>query len=97
MTDVSESDLSDQYSFSSEDSAQESEMSDSEEGGSVSEATEGSRSVAEQVAKAKEKTPGVVYLSRVPPYMKPHKLKHLLMPYGRVGRVYLQPEGKLYS
>ncbi len=48
----------------------------------------------EKKKKKKERTPGVIYLSRVPPFMKPHKLKHLLSPYGRVGRIYLQPEGK---
>ena len=95
MSDLSDSDLTgDQYSScSSEDSDAESGMESGEEEENVSEATEGSRSVAEQVAKKKERAPGVVYLSRVPPYMKPHKLKHLLIPYGLIGRVYLQPEG----
>ena len=35
---------------------------------------------------------GVVYLSRVPPYMKPDKLRMLLKRYGEVNRVYLTPE-----
>ena len=39
-------------------------------------------------------TPGVVYLSRIPPYMKPAKIRHVFSQYGSVGRVYLQPEGK---
>jgi ESF2/ABP1 family protein len=38
-----------------------------------------------------EKT-GVVYLSRVPPYMKAQKIRHLLSRYGEVGRIYLTPE-----
>ena len=42
----------------------------------------------------KKTIPGIVYLSSVPPFMRPHKLKHLLSQYGAVGRVYLQPEGK---
>ena len=37
---------------------------------------------------------GIVYLSRVPPFMKPHKVKHLLSRYGSIGRVYLKPEGQ---
>ena len=39
-------------------------------------------------------TPGLVYLSNIPPFMKPHKVRHLLGQYGEVGRVYLQPEGE---
>ncbi|KAJ1490473.1 hypothetical protein T484DRAFT_1613955, partial [Baffinella frigidus] len=35
---------------------------------------------------------GVVYLSRVPPYMKPDKIRTLLRKYGEVNRVYLTPE-----
>ena len=36
---------------------------------------------------------GIVYLSRIPPFMKPLKVRHLLSQYGEVGRVFLQPEG----
>lgn len=35
---------------------------------------------------------GVVYLSRIPPHMKPLKLRHLLEPFGEVLRIYLAPE-----
>ena len=35
---------------------------------------------------------GVVYLSRVPPFMKPAKLRSLLAPFGPVGRIFLTPE-----
>jgi ESF2/ABP1 family protein len=38
-----------------------------------------------------EKT-GVVYLSRVPPYMKAQKIRQLLSKYGEIGRIYLTPE-----
>ena len=38
-------------------------------------------------------SPGIIYLSRIPPFMKPHKVRHLLSRYGGVGRIYLQPEG----
>ena len=40
-----------------------------------------------------ETVAGIVYLSRVPPFMKPHKVKQLLSRYGSVDRVYLKPEG----
>ena len=35
---------------------------------------------------------GVVYLSRVPPFMKPTKLRSLLEPYGTINRIFLTPE-----
>ncbi|CAO2650350.1 Nn.00g016420.m01.CDS01 [Neocucurbitaria sp. VM-36] len=35
---------------------------------------------------------GVIYLSRVPPFMKPTVLRSLLTPYGAVGRIFLTPE-----
>ena len=38
-----------------------------------------------------EKT-GVVYLSRIPPFMKPQKMRSLLSRYGEIGRIYLSPE-----
>ncbi|GAA6036030.1 hypothetical protein JCM8097_006573 [Rhodosporidiobolus ruineniae] len=37
----------------------------------------------------KIKTPGLVYLSRIPPGMGPGKVKHLLGQFGEVGRIYL--------
>lgn len=36
---------------------------------------------------------GVAYLSRLPPFMKPAKLRHLLAPHGEVLRIYLAAEG----
>jgi ESF2/ABP1 family protein len=41
--------------------------------------------------KVHDKT-GVVYLSRIPPFMKPQKLRHLLTQHGGIGRIYLQLE-----
>lgn len=38
------------------------------------------------------KRSGVVYLSRVPPFMKPTKLRSLLEPYGAINRIFLTPE-----
>ncbi|KAM3509554.1 hypothetical protein MY10362_000548 [Beauveria mimosiformis] len=35
---------------------------------------------------------GVVYLSRIPPFMKPAKLRSLLEPYGAINRIFLAPE-----
>ncbi|KAH7441400.1 hypothetical protein KP509_03G036600 [Ceratopteris richardii] len=43
-----------------------------------------------QTAKAKNR--GVCYLSRIPPHLKPLKLRHLLSQYGEVLRIYLAPE-----
>ncbi|KAG0227370.1 RNA-binding ATPase activator esf2 [Actinomortierella wolfii] len=48
----------------------------------------------EELAKfqaAYEKT-GIVYISRIPPFMKPVKIRHLLSRFGEIGRVYLAPE-----
>ncbi|KAK4052565.1 RNA-binding ATPase activator esf2 [Microbotryomycetes sp. JL221] len=39
-------------------------------------------------------TPGLVYLSRIPPGMGPPKVKHLLSAYGEVGRIYLNRADK---
>ncbi|DBB08410.1 TPA: hypothetical protein ACH3X3_008563 [Trebouxia sp. C0006] len=35
---------------------------------------------------------GIVYVSRIPPHMKPQKLRHLLEQYGSIGRLYCAPE-----
>jgi ESF2/ABP1 family protein len=45
----------------------------------------------EKFQKEMNKT-GVVYLSRIPPFMKPVKVKQLLSRYAEIGRVYLAPE-----
>ena len=49
----------------------------------------------EQLAEyqAKIERTGVVYISRVPPYMKPQKLRQLLSKYAVIDRIYLSPEG----
>lgn len=41
------------------------------------------------------KRSGVVYLSRIPPYMKASKLRSLLEPYGAINRIFLTPEDPL--
>ncbi|KAL2018482.1 hypothetical protein VTK56DRAFT_767 [Thermocarpiscus australiensis] len=38
------------------------------------------------------KKSGVIYLSRIPPFMKPAKLRSLLEPYGKINRIFLTPE-----
>eukprot|EP01104_Vermistella_antarctica_P007274 TRINITY_DN1802_c0_g1_i1.p1 TRINITY_DN1802_c0_g1~~TRINITY_DN1802_c0_g1_i1.p1 ORF type:complete len:132 (+),score=33.55 TRINITY_DN1802_c0_g1_i1:289-684(+) len=40
---------------------------------------------------------GIVYLSRIPPKMTPLKLRHLLQPYGTILRIFLAPEGKVWT
>ncbi|EIW70240.1 hypothetical protein TREMEDRAFT_73771 [Tremella mesenterica DSM 1558] len=45
-----------------------------------------------RVKKKKVKmTPGIVYISRVPPGMTPQKIRHLMSKWGEVGKVYAQP------
>lgn len=39
---------------------------------------------------------GVVYITRIPPGMRPAKVRHLMRQYGEVGRVYLQQEGRMH-
>ncbi|KAJ1916326.1 RNA-binding ATPase activator esf2 [Mycoemilia scoparia] len=48
----------------------------------------------EDVAKAQaaEKKTGILYMSRVPPFMKPQKIRHMLEKYGEIDRIYLVPE-----
>ncbi|GFR51031.1 hypothetical protein Agub_g13359 [Astrephomene gubernaculifera] len=45
----------------------------------------------ERVKEASDRR-GIVYVSRIPPHMKPHKLRQLLEPFGELGRVYCAPE-----
>ncbi|BEJ12969.1 hypothetical protein CspHIS471_0301430 [Cutaneotrichosporon sp. HIS471] len=42
------------------------------------------------VKKKGKKTAGIVYISRLPPGMTPHKVRHLMAKWGEVGRVYAQ-------
>lgn len=37
---------------------------------------------------------GIVYLSRIPPAMRPSKVRHLMGGFGAIDRVYLQQEGQ---
>lgn len=38
---------------------------------------------------------GVIYLSRVPPFMKPNKARNIFERYGEVTRLYLAEEGMI--
>jgi ESF2/ABP1 family protein len=46
-----------------------------------------------QTFKDRAEQTGVIYISRIPPFMKPIKLRHYFSAYGTVGRIYLQAEG----
>ncbi|KAF2405076.1 Pre-rRNA-processing protein ESF2 [Trichodelitschia bisporula] len=58
--------------------------------------TEKPKKLAKRLAKAADKASrtGVVYISRIPPFMKPHTLKHFLAPHAPsgLGRLFLTPE-----
>ncbi|TVY17549.1 Pre-rRNA-processing protein ESF2 [Lachnellula arida] len=43
-------------------------------------------------SEAAVKRSGLLYISRVPPFMKPTKLRSLLEPYGAINRIFLTPE-----
>ncbi|ORX73888.1 hypothetical protein DL89DRAFT_6019 [Linderina pennispora] len=47
-----------------------------------------------EAARLAEKRSGVIYMSRVPPFMKPAKVRHLLSKYGEIGRIYLARGGR---
>jgi len=48
------------------------------------------RSLAEFQAEQDQR--GVIYISRIPPFMQPTKIRHIFAQYGEVLRVYLTPE-----
>ncbi|KAF2260849.1 pre-rRNA-processing protein-like protein esf2 [Lojkania enalia] len=51
-----------------------------------------SRKIPLKPDKPKKDKSGVIYISRVPPFMKPTVLRSLLTPYGDIGRIFLTPE-----
>lgn len=60
-------------------------------------AAEGSdkrRELQKKLKKLKETydTRGIIYLSRIPPHLKPQKLRHMLSQHGEISRLYLAPE-----
>ncbi|XP_065185409.1 uncharacterized protein LOC135815980 [Sycon ciliatum] len=40
--------------------------------------------------------PGIIYLNRPPPFMKPQKIKHIFSAHGELGRVFMQPEDEKF-
>jgi ESF2/ABP1 family protein len=42
-------------------------------------------------------SPGIVYVSRLPPGMTPQKVKHLMERWGEVGRIYAQKKEREWS
>ena len=43
-------------------------------------------------SRKKAQKSGVIYLSRIPPFLKVTALRKLLTPYGKIGRIFLTPE-----
>ncbi|CAI5475133.1 unnamed protein product [Closterium sp. Yama58-4] len=63
------------------------------EGDAGDEQGEGGKRKQAKLAKGKKRhKTGVCYLSRIPPRMKPLKLRHLLSPHAEILRIYLAPE-----
>ena len=46
----------------------------------------------ESLSVCRKSKPGIIYLSSVPPYMKPNKMRNIMSQFGEVGKIYLQPE-----
>eukprot|EP00795_Rhopilema_esculentum_P005441 gene5441-616_t len=40
-------------------------------------------------------SPGIIYVSKIPPFMKPGKVRSHMTQFGEIGRVFLQPEDPL--
>lgn len=77
-----------------EEEGRDGEEEREEEEGAVGAAEAWNEKATRKKSKKKKLTPGVIYLSRIPPFMRPRKVRHLLSKYGSVCRVYLQPEGE---
>ena len=43
---------------------------------------------------ATESDSGIIYLSRIPPFMSVKKIRQIFSAYGEVDRIFLQPDGK---
>jgi hypothetical protein len=50
-----------------------------------------------ELYKEKLEKRGVIYMSRVPPFMKPNKARNMFEQYGEVTRLYLAEEGMYFS
>ena len=78
-----------------EDDAGSADNDPAEEDDAMASADDDVVPVAKKAKKAKkEAKKGVIYMSRVPPFMKPEKVRHLLSQYGDIERIYLVEEDK---
>ncbi|KIO19873.1 hypothetical protein M407DRAFT_82205 [Tulasnella calospora MUT 4182] len=46
---------------------------------------------------AAQKRAGIIYISRIPPGMRPQKLRHIMSGYGEVGRIYMAFEDPKFA
>ncbi len=51
-----------------------------------------SKSKSNTTTANRPRKPGVVYLSRIPPFMRPSTVRHLLSPFGSITKLFLTPE-----
>lgn len=52
------------------------------------------KKVVKRVKKLRtESEPGIVYFSRIPPYMSVKKVRQIFTHHGEIGRIFLQPDG----
>jgi ESF2/ABP1 family protein len=70
---------------------QQQQQGEGEEKNNTKKKKKNRRRVLEEQAKVGGKR-GICYLSRIPPHLKPLKLRHLLSQFGEVLRIYLAPE-----
>ncbi|KAF8846707.1 hypothetical protein BDZ45DRAFT_666653 [Acephala macrosclerotiorum] len=98
-SDVSDNDEADLEEVEEEEDSERKESEDLEERTSQKSKSAELPSVSKPLTKknlvateAAIKKSGVVYLSRIPPFMKPSKLRSLLEPYGAINRIFLTPE-----
>jgi ESF2/ABP1 family protein len=83
-----------------EDGAEEEQEEDHEDepsaGKTPEEIAKAKRKMEKQLLAAEraQRKSGVIYISRIPPFMKPHTLKHFLAPHAPsgLGRIFLTPE-----
>ncbi|KAL8913851.1 MAG: hypothetical protein Q9171_001455 [Xanthocarpia ochracea] len=51
-----------------------------------------SKAKANPTTSSRPRKPGVVYLSRIPPFMRPSTVRHLLSSFGSITKIFLTPE-----
>ena len=91
----------DRFTAQSSDAAEEDAMVTEDEGSDEEQSLNNAPQIeplsAEALAEfeAKQASTGIIYISRIPPAMRPSKVRHLMGGFGAIGRVYLQQEGTL--